>query len=458
MLEYPRGDIMEDVLNVDLLYDLIERKDYQEIRERLTGMNEVNVAELLKDLPPHAMVLVFRLLEKDLAAEVFAYLPKKTQNDLINSITDKEVKDIIEELFFDDIVDLVDEMPANFVNRIIKYTNKEERSLINHFLNYPDDSAGSLMTIEFVHLKKEYRVKDALDHIREIGMEKETVYTCYVTDAYRRLEGIVSLRKLVISDPTDTIDDIMERDIVYASSHDDREEVSLLFQKYGFLAIPVVDKEKRLIGIITVDDMLEVIEQEATEDFHIMAAMSPEETPYLETSVLRLAMNRLPWLLILMISETFTGSIMMKYENMLQTVAVLSAFIPMLMDTGGNTGSQASTLVIRGLAVGEIEPKDFLKITFKELRVALIVGIALATVNFLRLVFFSKVGVDVALTVCLTLVVCVSIAKLVGGNLPLLAKRLGFDPAIMASPFITTIVDAITLMVYFNIASKILFV
>lgn len=449
---------MDEILNKEMLFELIEKKQFQQLKELLSEMNEVNVAELLNELPSKSMLLVFRLLPKDLAAEVFAYFPKKTQNDLIDSITDKEVEELIDELFLDDIVDLVDEMPANFVNRILKYTDKEERSLINHFLKYPEDSAGSLMTIEFVHLKKEYTVKQSLDHIRETGLEKETVYTCYVTDSERRLEGIVSLRKLVVSDPNVIINDIMETDIIYANTHDDREDVSLLFQKYGFIAIPIVDNEERLTGIITVDDMLEVIEQEATEDFQIMAAMSPDETPYLETGVWRLAMNRLPWLLILMISATFTGSIMMKYENMLQSVAVLSAFIPMLMDTGGNTGSQASTLVIRGLAIGEIEPKDFLKISFKEMRVALIVGAALASVNFLRLVFFSKVGVDVALTVCLTLIVCVTIAKFVGGNLPLLAKRLGFDPAIMASPFITTIVDAITLMVYFNIAHRILFV
>ncbi len=448
-------DFMEEFTAEDLLR-LLNEKKYSQLKEILSEMNEVNVAEMFEELDSKQLILLFRMLPKDLAAEVFANFEKEKQWEIINLITDKEIKEIVEELFFDDIIDLIDEMPANVVQKVIRFSNADERKLINQFLNYPDDSAGSLMTIEFVHLHKEDTVKQALEHIRETGLEKETVYTCYVTDKSRRLEGIVSLRKIVISPDDTLIDDIMDTDVVSVRTHDDQETVAQLFQKYGFIALPVVDTEDRLTGIITVDDVMDIMEQEATEDFQLMAAMRPEETPYLETSVWRLSMNRLPWLLLLMISATFSGAIMMHYEELLAQVAILTAFIPMLMDTGGNTGSQASTLVIRGLATGELDVQDWYRVLWKELRVSLLVGCALAVVNLVRMLVFTKTSVEVSATVSLTMILCVVIAKLVGGILPMIAKRLKLDPAIMAGPLITTLVDGISLFVYFNIARSIM--
>lgn len=445
------ADFLEEFTSEDLL-ELLKEKKYPRIKEILSEMNEVNVAEMFEELDSKQLIVLFRMLPKDLAAEVFANFEKEKQWEIINLITDKEIKEIVEELFFDDMIDLIDEMPANVVQKVIRFSDADERKLINQFLNYPDDSAGSLMTIEFVHLHKEDTVKRALEHIRETGLEKETVYTCYVTDKSRRLEGIVSLRKIVVSPDDTLIDDIMDADVVSVRTHDDQETVAQLFQKYGFIALPVVDNEDRLTGIITVDDVMDIMEQEATEDFQLMAAMRPEETPYLETSVWRLSMNRIPWLLLLMISATFSGAIMMHYEELLAQVAVLTAFIPMLMDTGGNTGSQASTLIIRGLATGELEVQDWYRVMWKELRVSLLVGAALAAVNLVRMLVLTKTSMAVAVTVSLTMVLCVLIAKLVGGILPMIAKKLKLDPAIMAGPLITTVVDGISLFVYFNIA------
>lgn len=445
------ADFLDEFTSEDLL-ELLREKKYPRIKEILSEMNEVNVAEMFEELDSKQLIVLFRMLPKDLAAEVFANFEKEKQWEIINLITDKEIKEIVEELFFDDIIDLIDEMPANVVQKVIRFSDADERKLINQFLNYPDDSAGSLMTIEFVHLHKEDTVKRALEHIRETGLEKETVYTCYVTDKSRRLEGIVSLRKIVVSSDDTLIDDIMDADVVSVRTHDDQETVAQLFQKYGFIALPVVDNEDRLTGIITVDDVMDIMEQEATEDFQLMAAMRPEETPYLETSVWRLSMNRIPWLLLLMISATFSGAIMMHYEELLAQVAVLTAFIPMLMDTGGNTGSQASTLVIRGLATGELEVQDWYRVLWKELRVSLLVGLALSAVNLVRMLILTKTSTAVAMTVSLTMMLCVLIAKLVGGILPMIAKKLKLDPAIMAGPLITTVVDGISLFVYFNIA------
>ncbi len=354
------------------------------------------------------------------------------------------------------MIDIIEEMPANVVKKILKNTKEEERLLINQFLNYPENSAGSLMTIEYVDLKKEMTVKEAIDHIKETGVDKETIYTCYVTDKNRKLEGLVSLRKLVISDDDKTVDEIMERDIIYVNTHDDQEEIAYLFKKYDLMAIPVVDKEGRLTGIITIDDIVDVIEQENTEDFQKMAAMSPSEQEYLETSTLSLAKHRITWLLILMISATFTGSIIRKFEEVLQSVVILAAYIPMLMDTGGNAGAQASTLIIRGMALGEIEIKDILKVIWKELRVSTIVGVILSLVNFMRIYFIDKVSLKVAITVCSTLFFTVVLAKIVGAILPIGARKLKLDPAIMASPLITTIVDAVALILYFSMASWIL--
>ncbi len=438
------------------ILELIEEKKYLEIKKALSEMNEVDVAEILDPLDVHMTLLIFRMLPKDLAVEVFAHFSKEQQLSIINDITDRELKYIMDELFFDDMIDLIEEMPANIVNKILKNTKEEERKLINQFLRYPQDSAGSLMTIEYVNLRKSMTVKEALAHIKETGLNKETVYTCYVTDKKRTLEGFVSLRELVTADDDTIIEDMMEDEVIGVKTHDDQEVVASIFKKYGFLALPVVDNENRLIGIITVDDIMDVMEQEATEDFQIMAAMSPSEEAYLDTNVLTLAKHRLPWLLILMISATFTGRIMGKFEDVLASVVILSTFIPMLMDTGGNSGSQSSTLIIRGLATGEITTHDWYKVLWKEIRISLIVGVILSGINFLRLLIIEKVDMKISIAVSITLIIAVMLAKMVGGTLPLLAKKLKLDPAIMAGPLITTIVDALTLTVYFSIASALL--
>mgnify|MGYP000595310615 CR=1 FL=1 len=435
---------------------LIEEKNYVTLKKELEEMNPVDLADLFESLEIHKALLLFRMLSKDLAAEVFSSFSSEMQRDIIGHITDKELKDIVDELFFDDMIDFIEEMPANVVKKILLHAKEEERNLINQFLKYPDDSAGSIMTIEYVDLKKDMTVKDALNHIKETGLDKETVYTCYVTDKNRKLEGIVSLRKLVVSDENKTVEDIMDTEVIYVNTHDDQESVAAIFMKYGFLALPVVDKENRLTGIITVDDIMDVMEQEATEDFQKMAAMSPSEEEYLDTGVFTLAKNRLPWLLVLMISATFTGRIMLKFESVLSSVVILSTFIPMLMDTGGNSGNQSSTLVIRGLATGEISTHDWYRVLWKELRISIIVGITLSLVNLVRLIFIERVDFMIAVVVSLTTVVTVTCAKLVGGTLPILAKRVGLDPAIMAGPLITTIIDALSLMVYFGIASVLL--
>lgn len=438
------------------ILELIEQKRYVQIKNILAEMNEVDIAEILDPLDPHTTLLIFRMLPKDLAVEVFAHFSFEQQRDIINAVSDKELKYILDELFFDDMIDLIEEMPANMVNKILTNSTAEERKLINQFLKYPTDSAGSLMTIEYVELRKGMTVKEALDHLKEIGFNKETIYTCYVTDKNRTLEGFISLRTLVISPENKLISEIMEDDVIYVNTHDDQETVANVFRKYGFLALPVVDKELRLTGIITVDDIMDVMEQEATEDFQIMAAMAPSEEAYLSTNVFTLAKHRITWLLILMISATFTGAIMGKYENVLQSVVVLATFIPMLMDTGGNSGSQSSTLIIRGLATGELTLQDGWKVLWKEFRISLMVGVSLAVVNFARIMIFGNVGALVAFTVSATLIITVVSAKLVGGMLPLAAKKMKIDPAIMAGPLITTIVDALSLYVYFSIASKVL--
>ncbi len=438
------------------LLELIEQKKYVEIKRELSEMNEVDVAELLDPLDAHMTLLIFRMLPKDLAVEVFAHFSMEQQLGIINSVTDKELEYIMDELFFDDMIDLIEEMPANIVKKVLKSTKEDERKLINQFLRYPADSAGSIMTIEYVDLRKGITVKEALAHIKETGLNKETVYTCYVTDRKRTLVGFVSLRTLVTSDEDLLIDDIMEDEVIRVNTNDDQESVANVFRKYGFLALPVVDNENRLTGIITVDDIMDIMEQEVTEDFQIMAAMSPSEEAYLDTGVLTLAKHRLPWLFILMISATFTGRIMGKFEDVLASVVVLSTFIPMLMDTGGNSGSQSSTLIIRGLATGEITTHDWVKVIWKELRISFIVGVVLSAANFLRLILLEKVDFLIALTVCITIVLTVMASKIVGGILPLVAKKMKLDPAIMAGPLITTIVDALALLVYFGMAEVLL--
>ena len=444
-------EILEEIIE-----ELIEKKQYIKVKEYLSEMNEVDVAQVLKPLDAHMTLLAFRMLPKDLAVEVFAHFTPEQQLGIVNSVTDTELKDIIDELFFDDMIDLIEEMPANVVNKILMYAKEDERKLVNEFLKYPADSAGSLMTIEYVELRQLMTVKEAMEHIKEIGLNRETVYTCYVTDKNRTLEGFVSLRTLVTSGEELIIRDLMEEDVINVNTHDDQETVASAFRRYGFLALPVVDKENRLTGIITVDDIMDVIEQEATEDFQIMAAMSPSEEEYLDTSVMQLAKNRLPWLLILMISGIFTTKIMTKYEDVLASVVLLGAFIPMLMDTGGNSGSQSSTLVIRGLAIGEIKLTDGWKVLWKEFRISFIVGTVLAIVNFTRLMFYDKVGMAISVTVTVTLFITILLSKVVGGVLPLIAKSLKLDPAIMAGPLITTIVDGLSLAVYFTLATRLL--
>ena len=435
---------------------MINEKQYQKLKNELSEMNEVDIAELMDSLDQNTTLLIFRMLPKDLAVEVFAHFSPEHQSSIVNAVTDKELTNILDELYFDDMIDMIEEMPANLVNKILKNSNPEERKLINQFLKYPVDSAGSIMTIEYVNLNKDMTVKQAMAHIKETGLNKETVYTCYVTNKNWILEGIVTLRSLVTSEEYMKIEDLMEDDIIYVNTHDDQESVGNLFTKYGFMALPVVDNENRLTGIITFDDILDVIEQEATEDFQKMAALAPTEERYLDSSVFLLAKHRIPWLLILMIGATITGGIISKFEDVLSSVVALTAFIPMLMDTGGNSGNQSSTLIIRGLATGEITFKDKWKVLWKEFRISIISGIILASVNFLKNMFIDQVGLAVSITVSITLVFAVMLAKIIGGMLPLVAKKLKLDPAIMAGPLITTIVDAITLTLYFTVATLLL--
>jgi magnesium transporter len=435
---------------------LMENKNYAQARKEAMELNAVDIAELLEETEIDKSLILFRMLPKNLAVEVFSYLSNEQQKDIINAITDKEIAHIVQELFFDDMIDLLEEMPASVVKKILKNTKEEERKLINQFLNYPANSAGSLMTIEYVGLKKEMTVKQAMNYIKKIGIDRETIYTCYVMDENRKLEGIVSLRKLVISDDAKTIEEIMNKEVIYVNTHDNQEAIAYLFKKYDFIAIPVADKEGRLTGIITIDDIIDVIEQENTEDFHKMAAIEPSEEEYLETSVFILAKKRVAWLLFLMVSAIFTGSIIQRFENVLESVVALAAFMPMLMGTGGNAGSQSSTLIIRGMALGQIQLSDILQVIWKEMRVSGIVGILLSSINFIRLYYVQHVDFNIAATVCLTLLIVVMLAKIVGGTLPIVAKRFKLDPAIMASPMISTIVDAVSLFVYFSIATKFL--
>ncbi|WP_278320103.1 magnesium transporter [Haloimpatiens massiliensis] len=442
--------------NVEKILELMKEKKYADVREKMVNLNSVHIGEIMEQLDIAEAIILFRTLPKNLAIDVFNYTSSDFQEKLISSITDKELEYIMHEIYFDDMIDLLEEMPAKVVKKILKYSNVEERKLINEFLNYPDNSAGSLMTIEYVDLKKDMTVRKAIEHIKATGVNKETIYTCYVIGEERKLEGIISLRNLILSDDSLEIKDIMKKDIVYVHTNDDQEEVAHVFKKYDLIAVPVVDSEGRLTGIITVDDIVDVIEQENTEDFQKMAAMAPSEEEYLNTGVWKLAKNRLMWLIILMVSATFTGGIIKRFEDVLQSVVILTAFIPMLMDTGGNAGSQSATLVIRSIALGEIKGKDTLKVIWKEFRVSLIVGVILSFINFLRLYFIEKVSLNISVTVCLTLVFTVVLAKIVGAVLPILAKKLKLDPAIMASPLITTIVDAASLIVYFSVAKVML--
>ena len=440
----------------EFILGLIHQGRLSDARTWITQINVVDIANWLEELDGNDLLVVFRLLPKDLAAEVFSYVSKEQQEFIIESITDREIKSIIDELFLDDTVDLIEEMPANVVKKVLKNTSEERRKLINQFLKYPENSAGSLMTIEVVDLKKEMRVDQALEYIRRIGLDKETIDVCYVMDKNRKLEGIIPIRKLILSEPDETIENIMETNIISVHTLDDQEDIANIFRKYDLLAIPVVDKEGRLVGIITIDDIVDIIEQENTEDFQRMAAMQPSDEEYLKTSVVELAKHRVTWLLILMISATLTGSIIQKYQDVLYSVAILTSFIPMLMDTAGNAGSQSATLIIRGLALEEINLNDILRVMWKELRISILVGIVLAVINFARILIMQQASVWVAATVSFSMIITVILAKVIGGSFPILAKKIGLDPAIMAGPLITTIVDALALTAYFSIASWIL--
>lgn len=440
----------------DIIKNLVKEGMFSKVKDEIVKMNVVDIASLLEELEEEKMLIIFRLLPKDISAEVFSYMHTEQQQYIIEVITDKEIQTITDRLFLDDTVDILEEMPSNVVKKILKNTTKQKRQLINLFLKYPENSAGSIMTIEYVDLKKELKVKDSLEYIKQTGVDKETVDVCYVINKNRKLEGVVSLRKLVLTDGDIVIKDIMDTNFISIPTNADQEEIASLFKKYNLLAMPVVDKENRLVGIITIDDIVDVIEQENTEDLQKMAAMTPTDEEYLKTGVFTLARHRLIWLLILMISATFTGRIIIKFEELLQSAVVLTTFIPMLMDTGGNSGSQSSTLIIRGLALEEIRLRDILKVFWKEFRVSGIVGISLAAVNFIRIYYLEKIDLMVSITVSISLLFTVIVAKVVGGVLPIIAKKLKFDPAIMAGPLITTIVDAVALTIYFSLASSIL--
>lgn len=445
------------------IIEYIQEKKYVYIKKEFVDMNEADIAEILEELQERLstqeFIRIFRLLPKDLAADVFAHLPIEVEQFIINSLTDREATNIIENMFADDAADLMEEMPASVVRRLLANASPETRRDINHLLKYPEDSAGSIMTVEFADLKENITVKQAIERIREIGIDKETINTCYVLDLQRKIMGTVSLRVLLLSNPDAIVGDIMEENVITVNTLDDQESVAMQFQKYDFMAMPVVDSENRLVGIITVDDILEIMEEEATEDIEKMAAILPSDKPYFRTTVWETYKSRIPWLLILMISATFTGLIIDGFEAKLSAIAGLTGFIPMLMDTGGNSGGQSSVTIIRAISLNEVEFKDIFRVIWKEIRVAFLAGITLATANFVRICIFH--GIDareimINITVCITLFITIMCAKVVGCTLPILAKKVGFDPAVMASPFITTIVDAISLLVYFGIATTIL--
>lgn len=436
--------------------ELLETKQYTSLRQKLAEVNEADIAGLMEELEQEDMLKVFRILPKDLAADVFSYLEVENQQIIITSLSDKEAANIINNLMADDATDLLEEMPANIVKKLLANANPETRRDINHLLRYPEDSAGSIMTVEYVDLKESLTVEEAIARIRKVGLDSETINICYVLDAQRKLVGTVALRYLLLSDPEERIGDIMHENVISIHTLMDQEEAAAQFKKYDFTSMPVVDNENRLVGIITVDDIVDIMEEEATEDIEKMAAIMPSDKPYMKTGIWETYKKRIPWLLLLMVSATFTGQIINSFQEALSVCTVLTMFIPMLMDTGGNAGGQASVTIIRGLSLGEIGYRDVMRIVWKEMRVALMCGVTLAGANFIKLLWFDRVGMTVALVVCLTLVVAVMLAKVIGCTLPILAKRIGFDPAVMASPFITTIVDALSLLVYFQIAKQLL--
>lgn len=439
---------------VTKIKELLEKKDLKNLQEFLNSETSANIAEFIKENEEGEKenIILFRILSKEKAAEVFAELDADLQMQIVSSMTDDKLQSLLDELYFDDMIDFIEEMPSNVVKRVLENYKNENRSLINQFLSYDEDSAGSLMTIEYLSLKSYWTVRESLNYIRQKVKDLETIDVAYVRNKNKVLIGEISLKNLLLSSDEDIIEDIMNKNVLYVTTSTNQEEAIELFKKYDLTVLPVIDKEKILVGIITIDDMVDVIEEENTEDFQKMAAMAPSKEEYLESSVFELAKNRLTWLLVLMVSATFTGSIISKYEDIIEQMVVLAAAIPMLMDTGGNAGSQSSTLIIRGMALGEIKLKDWFKVVWKELRVGIIVAVGLGLVNFCRMRFILKQDMKISFLVSFTLGVVVVMAKLVGGVLPLGAKKLKMDPAIMAGPLVTTIVDALALMMYFYIA------
>lgn len=440
----------------DTIQALLESKRFNSLRDILTTMNPADLAILFDNLPKDRIALIFRLLPKELAAEAFVEMDNDLQEMLIRGFSDSELKDIIDELYMDDAVDIVEEMPANVVKRILSQAAPETRALINEMLKYPEDSAGSIMTTEFVSLSPAMTVTDAIKRIRRTGIDKETINNCFVIDSGRHLTGIITIRTLILADEQSLVNDLMDKNVISVYTTEDQETVAQMFAKYDFMTMPVVDSEGRLVGIVTVDDAIDVIQDEATEDIEIMAAITPSDKPYLKTSVFEIWKSRIPWLLLLMISATFTGSIIQHFEEALSTYVVLTSFIPMLMDTAGNSGSQVSVTVIRGISLNEIQFPDIFRVIWKECRIAFLAAVTLAVCNFAKLMLVDKVSFTIAAVVCITLAFTVFVAKIVGAVLPMFAKKIGFDPAVMASPFITTIVDALSLLIYFEIASLLL--
>ena len=448
------------------LLELVRSKRLKALQQELEEMNQFDIAEFITELGEEdsvKMATVFRLLSKERGAEVFAELDAPEQQEIINSITDKELGEIVEDMYVDDAVDMMEELPANIVKRVMRAATPETRALINQYLKYPENSAGSIMTAEFVDLKKYMNVRESIARIRRIGDDKETIYVCYVTSADRRLEGVVTVKDLLLSDDDAVIEDIMDRNVIFCRTTDDRSEAAERISDYDLLAVPVVDKEDRLVGIVTVDDVIDVLEEEATDDFDLMAGISPSDTPYSRAGVVDIWKRRIPWLMFLMLSATFTSMIITHFEDALSRCTVLTGFVPMLMGTGGNSGSQSSTAVIRSLSIGDTEPRDILSVVWKEIRVAVLCGVSLACVNFVKMLLVDRlllgnaeVTVLVAFTVSVTLVFVVTFAKAVGSTLPMAAEKIGIDPAVMASPLISTITDAVSLLIYFSLSTVLL--
>lgn len=448
------------------LLELVRSKRLKALQLELEEMNEFDIAEFITELGEEdslKMATVFRLLSKEHGAEVFAELDAPEQQEIINSITDKELGEIVEDMYVDDAVDMMEELPANIVKRVMRAATPETRALINQYLKYPENSAGSIMTAEFVDLKKYMNVRESIARIRRIGDDKETIYVCYVTSADRKLEGVVTVKDLLLSDDDAVIEDIMDRNVIFCRTTDDRSEAAERISDYDLLAVPVVDKEDRLVGIVTVDDVIDVLEEEATEDFDLMAGISPSDTPYSRAGVVDIWKRRIPWLMFLMLSATFTSMIITHFEDALSRCTVLTGFVPMLMGTGGNSGSQSSTAVIRSLSIGDTEPRDILSVVWKEIRVAVLCGVSLACVNFVKMLLVDRlllgnaeVTVLVAFTVSVTLIFVVTFAKAVGSTLPMAAEKIGIDPAVMASPLISTITDAVSLLIYFSLSTVLL--